>query len=226
MSINSINNPYLQQVLAQNLSSANIKPNALQDSYKLLSSATSAKAGIASISSNGSKINEISREIRKSGDLQAYKGFETAISNVSSNADPLKLTRFSTSASALGQRDSDLLVESFSNIGSLANEFDSGLANAFTNTLTSTMERAGTDGVASLNSVFKSVNEADYSSSSTTLQKNMEGMLSSVQTAIADNDSGAVSGNMSRLAKGVELQPSADSIWNFFNDYTGSGPAS
>lgn len=225
MSINSINNAYLQQVLAQNRSSANIKTNALQDSYKLLTSATSAKAGIASISSNGAKINEISKAVRKSGDMQAYKGFETAMSNLSANADPIKLTRFATSASSLGQKDSDLLVESFSNIGNLANDFDAGMASAYTSAITSTMERAGTEGIASLNSAFKSVNEADYSSSTTTVQKNMEGMLSAVKFATSDRDIDAVNGNLSRLSKGVELQPSADSIWNFFNDYIGSGPA-
>lgn len=221
MAINTIDNPYLQQILAQNLSSSNINPGKLQDSSKLLTSAISAKAGIATISSNGAKINDISTKIRNSGDLQAFSGFQNAMSALNETSDPLKMIRFTTSASVLGKQNEEQLVESFSNMNKISDEFGAGSLNAFTNIFTSAMEKAGSEGVTSLNSMLKSVTGADYSSSTVSLQKNVEGLFSAVNKALATKDSSEAKGNLNLLAKGIDLQPSADSIWNFFNDYIG-----
>ena len=221
MAINKVDNPYLQQILAQNLSSSNINPSKLQDSSKLLTSVLSAKAGVATISTNGAKINDIATKIRASGDLQAFSGFQNTMSSINESSDPLRMVRFATSASALGQRDEGQLVESFSNMSKISDDFGKGSLTSFTNAFTSAMEKAGIEGVSSLNSIFKAVSEADYAASDINSQQNIESMFSAVNKALSNKDSSAAKADLSLLSKGVELQPSADSIWNYFNDYIG-----
>ncbi len=219
------NNPYLQQILFQNLSSASIQPAQVKDSTQLLNSAMSGKAGIATISASGAKINNISNTIKSGSDMQAYEGFQSAIGRASSSADPLRMIRLTNSADFVAKNDAKALGDSFSNLAQAAGKDNSTLVDGFNSAFTSTVEKTGTAGLSAFNKAFSLVNEADYSNSKVSPDQNLKKFFSTVSEV--NSSSGSTQENVSnlqRLAKGVELEASADSIWNLFNDFTGLDP--
>ena len=79
-----------------------------------MSSSFNAKAGIATISANGAKINNVSSTVRASGNPKAYEGFQAAVNRAGSSSDPLQLVRFANSADFIARTDSSQLNDSFS----------------------------------------------------------------------------------------------------------------
>jgi hypothetical protein len=221
------NNPYLQQVLFQNLSSANVQPGQLKSSAQLISSAFAAKSGIATISANGAKINSVSSTIRASGDMQAYEGFQAAVSRAGASSDPLQLIRFSNSADYMAKNDASALNQAFAALGRNIGSNSNNLIDGFNAAFTSTVERAGTEGIAAFNQGVEAIENADYSGSQVSQSENLQKFYSMVRQINGQSEDAAEAGaELNRLAKGVELAQTGDSIWNFFNDFTGPDPDS
>ncbi len=224
MSTGRINsNPYIQQILTQNLTSSSIQPDQLKNSAKLLSDATNAKVSSAAISANGAKINNVVQNLHQNADFNAYSGFQNALSQVNSSSDSLKTVRFLTSASVLASSDSKTLAETFSNQNSIANTYGNSAGSTFTNLFTSTMEKTGSEGVAALNRGYKAVENADYSGASVGKSETVQKFFDAVtESNLSGKESDAMKSDLNKLAKGIETSGKADSIWNFFNDFIGS----
>jgi hypothetical protein len=221
------NNPYLQQVLFQNLSSANVQPDQLKNSSNLISSAYSAKAGIATISANGAKINSVSTAIRQSGDAQAYAGFQKAVTQASSGDNPLNLIRFSTSTDYLAKNDAEGLNQAFATMAQNLSqtEDNANFVSAFNSAFTSTIEQGGTEGAKLFNEGMSAVQDADYNSSSVSQSQNMQKYFSLVnQINTGANSSEEATSYLKDLVRGINLGESGDGIWQFFNDFTGPDP--
>ncbi|MGM0599427.1 MAG: hypothetical protein ACQETH_06375 [Candidatus Rifleibacteriota bacterium] len=221
------NNPYLQQVLFQNLSSANVQPDQLKNSSNLISSAYSAKAGIATISANGAKINNVSQAIRQSGDAQAYEGFQKAVTQASSGDNPLNLIRFSTSADYLAKNDAQSLEQAFSSMADSlsATEDNSNFISAFNSAFTSTIEQSGTGGAQLFSEGINAVKEGDYTSSSVSQSQNLQKYFSLVNQINAGSESSEEANSyLKDLVRGIHVGDSGDGIWEFFNDFTGPDP--
>lgn len=220
------NNPYLQQVLFQNLSSTGIQPGKLKDSAQLISSSGNAKSGIATISANGAKINNVSSTIRASGDLQAYEGFQAAISRAGAAANPMQLTRFVTSADFIARTDSSLLNDSFSALGRNIATNNGTMVDKFTSAFTSTVEQSGSEGLAIFNRGIQAIENADFSNSSVSQERSIEKYFSLVKQVNSSGESSEeIVSNLERLARGVELDSSADEIWTYFDDFSGPDPS-
>ncbi len=218
-------NPYLQQILQQNISSTTINPDQLKSSAKLLSSAMSAKAGIATISSAGSKINNVSQAIRNGGDLQAYEGFQTAMSAAGSSGEPLRMLRLANSAAFVAKESPEELVKSFSTLAqSTTPSNQAALVSKFTSSFSATVEKTGVEGLLAFNSAFNAVNTADYSGAKVSSEQNTMQLFRAVDSALSGKDEATGLSNLKRLARGVELSDRGDSIWNFFNDFIGLDP--
>lgn len=226
MAIGSVkNNPYLQQILFQNMSSTAIQPSQVKDSTQLLNSAMSAKASMASISASGAKINNISNTIKSSGDMQAYEGFQTAVARANSAADPLRAIRLFNSADYVAKNDSKALGDAFSNLAQAADKNNPSMVDGFNAAFSSTVEKTGVQGLNAFNKTFNLVSAADYSNADVSLDQNIKKLFTTVGAINSGSGSSAENvSNLQRLAKGVELESSADSIWNFFNDFTGLDP--
>ncbi|HAE37730.1 MAG TPA: hypothetical protein DCG57_03710 [Candidatus Riflebacteria bacterium] len=225
MSIGQIKNPYLQQVLFQNLSSSTIQPNQLKNSAQLLNSAMTAKNSNASISAAGNKLNNISSTIRKSGDMQAYEGFQSALQRAGASSDPLQMTRFVNSANMVAGQAPATLNDSFAGLARTTGQSDTGLIEGFNKAFTSTVEKTGVAGLKSFNKAFSNVENADYSTSSVGLGANLQKFFSTASQAITAGKSGEESlSNLQRLAKGIEISESAGDIYKFFNEFTGPDP--
>ncbi|MDN5278847.1 MAG: hypothetical protein PWR01_2812 [Clostridiales bacterium] len=219
------NNPYLQQVLFQNLSSTNVQPNQLKTSAQLISSAFAAKSGIATISANGAKLNNVSQTIRASGDMQAYEGFQTAVRSASAASDPLQLVRFSNSADFVARTDSQMLSDTFSSLARISGGNNDALTQSFNATFTSTVEKAGIEGLALFNRGVEAVEKADYSGSGVTQAENLQKFFTLTRSINSTGESEAeITGNLERLVKGAELAGSADEIWRYFSDFVGPDP--
>jgi len=225
MAIGSIKNPYLQQVLFQNLSSSTIQPNQLKDSAQLLNSAMTAKNSNATISAAGGKLNNISTTIRNSGDMQAYEGFQTALQRASSSPDAMQMTRFVNSASFAAKNDPAALNDAFSGLARTSGQNNTALVDGFNKAFTATVEKTGTAGLKAFNQAFNKVENADYSDSKVSLDQNLKQFFSTVnQVATAGSSEKDTQSNLQRLAKGVEISEDAYDIYTFFNKFTGSGP--
>jgi hypothetical protein len=224
MSTGRINsNPYIQQILTQNLTSSSIQPDQLKNSAKLLSDVTNSKVSSAAISSNGAKINNVVQNLRENAGVDAYSGFQNALSQVNSGSDSLKTIRFLTSASVLASSDSKTLAETFSNQNAISSDYGSSVGSTFTNLFTSTMEKTGAEGVAALNRGYKAVESADYTGSSASRSETVQKFFDAATEAnLSGKETDAIKADLTRLAKGVESNKSADSVWNFFNDFIGS----
>lgn len=221
------NNPYLQQVLFQNLSSANVQPDQLKNSSNLISSAYSAKAGIATISANGAKINNVSTAIRQSGDAQAYEGFQKAVAQASSGDTPLDLIRFSTSTDYVARNDAQALNQSFSSMADSlsATEDNANFISAFNSAFTSTVEQGGTEGARLFNEGMSAVKDADYSSSAVDQSQNLQKYFSLVNKINTNsNSSEDATSYLKDLVRGINVGDSGDEIWQFFDDFTGPDP--
>ncbi len=227
MAINSIKNPYLQQVLFQNLSSSTIQPNQLKDSTQLLNSVATAKSSMANISAAGSKMNNISKTIRNSGDMQAYKGFQSAMQRASGASDPLQMTRFVNSANYAANNDATALNESFAGLAKTTGQNDTALIDGFNKAFTSTVEQTGTKGLGTFNQAFSNIENTSYSNSSVSAADNLKQFFSTATQAVTSGKSEEESlSNLKRLAKGIEISEGADKIYKFFKKFTGSGPKS
>ena len=225
MAIGPVNNPYLQQILFQNLSSSTIQPNQLKDSTQLLNAAMNAKNSTANISAAGSKINNVSQVIRKSGDMQAFEGFQTAMQRASTAADPLQLTRFVNSASYAANNDAAALNSSFAGLARTMGQNDNALVDGFNKAFTATVEQTGMAGLTEFNKGFAGVEKSDYSNSSVSLSDNLKQYFATVNQAVTSGKSEEESlSNLQRLAKGIEISESADDIYKFFNEFTGPDP--
>lgn len=219
------NNPYLQQVLFQNLSSTGIQPGQVKTSAELISSSFNAKAGIATISANGAKINNVSSTVRASGNAQAYEGFQAAVNRAGSSSDPLQLVRFANSADFIARTDSGQLNDSFSSLGRNLGTNNNSLVDTFNSAFTTTVEKSGAQGLAKLNRGIQAIENADYSGASVSKSETMQKYFSLARQVNVSGKSGEeISSNMEKLAKGVELGKSAEKIWNFFNEFTGDDP--
>lgn len=225
MAIGPVNNPYLQQILFQNLSSSTIQPNQLKDSTQLLNAAMNAKNSTASISAAGSKINNVSQTIRNSGDMQAFEGFQTAMQRASTAADPLQLTRFVNSASYAANNDAAALNSAFAGLARTMGQNDNALVDGFNKAFTATIEQTGTTGLKTFNQGLASVEKADYSNSSVSLSDNLKQYFATVNQAVTSGKSEEESlSNLQRLAKGIEISENAYDIYKFFNEFTGPDP--
>lgn len=225
MAIGPVNNPYLQQILFQNLSSSTIQPNQLKDSTQLLNAAMNAKNSTANISAAGSKINNVSQVIRKSGDMQAFEGFQTAMQRASTAGDPLQLTRFVNSASYAANNDAAALNSAFAGLARTMGQNDNAMVDGFNKAFTATVEQTGTAGLTAFNKGFAGVEKADYSGSSVSLTDNLKQYFATVNQAVTSGKSEEESlSNLQRLAKGIEISENADDIYNFFNEFTGPDP--
>ncbi len=219
------NNPYLQQILFQNKVSSSVQPGQLKDSAQLLSSVMSAKAGIATISASGNKINNISSTIRNSGDLQAYEGFQSSMARMTSSGDPLKLVRLVNSADFVAKNDAPALEDAFAGIAQAAGKDNASLIDGFNSTFSSTVEKSGTSGLRAFNTAFKLVAGADYSGAKISPDQNLKKLFSAVNAVNSQSASQEENvSNLQRLARGIELEGKADSIWNYFNDFIGLDP--
>jgi hypothetical protein len=216
------NNPYMQQVLFQNLSSTNIQPGQVKNSAQLISSAYSAKSSIATISANGAKINNASNTIRASGDMQAFEGFQNAVSRAGASSDPLPLIRFSNGADFAAKNDAEGLNNAFSALARNLDSNSNALTDGFNAAFSSTVEQNGVEGLRVFNQGMKGIEQADYSSSQVRQSQNMQKYFSLVSqiNSEAENSQQAMS-DLSRLSRGVELGTTADSIWDFFNEFVG-----
>ncbi|NCB39126.1 MAG: hypothetical protein EOM80_10175 [Erysipelotrichia bacterium] len=224
MAINQINS-YLQQVLLQNLSSTSVQPEQLKDSTQLLTSAMQAKSSTATISASGAKLNNISNIIRETGDAQAYEGFQTSMTQARESSDPLKMVRLLNSASYAAEQNPGLLSESFSFLAAANVEGDSSLIDGFNSVFSSTVEKTGLQGLSAFNQAMGAVQNADYSDSQVTLGENMKQMLATFsEVGSSGNSTEENISNLKKLAQGIELKDSADSIWNYFNEFTGADP--
>jgi len=225
MAIGPVNNPYLQQILFQNLSSSTIQPNQLKDSTQLLNAAMNAKNSTANISAAGSKINNVSQTIRKSGDMLAFEGFQTAMQRASTAGDPLQLTRFVNSASYAANNDAAALNTSFAGLARTMGQNDNALVDGFNKAFTSTVEQTGMAGLTAFNKGFAGVEKADYSGSSVSLTDNLKQYFATANLAATSGKSEEESiSNMQRLAKGIEISENAGDIYKFFNEFTGPEP--
>jgi hypothetical protein len=219
------NNPYLQQILFQNLSSSTVQPGQVKDSTALLNSAMSAKASVATISSSGAKINNISNVIKNSGDMQAYEGFQASISRAVSSSDPIRTIRLLNSADYTAKNDAQALSDSFSSLAQTVGKDNSSLIDSFNSAFTSTVEKTGTEGLVPFNKAFAQVKDADYGSAGISLDQNLKQFFTAVSAVNSSSRSSEENiSNLQRLARGVELEESADSIWNFFNEFIGIDP--
>ena len=219
------NNPYIQQILTQNLSSSNIQPKQLKNSAQLISSAFTAKSSISTISSSGSKINKISNQIRESGDLEAFSGFQSALQQATTGSDPLKTIRLVNSASYLANTSPETLNQSFSNVNRISSQYGEATGNLYVDTMIATTEKAGAEGVSQLNRAVGGVENADYSNSGIGIKDNLSKLFSAVREInLAGQSKEEISGELTRLAKGIELSDSGDSIWNYFNEFIGAAP--
>ena len=221
------NNPYLQQVLFQNLSASNVQPGQLKSSAQLISSAFSAKSGIAAISANGAKINNVSQTIRASGNTQAYSGFQAAVSRAGSSNNPLMLVRFSNSADFMARSDSAALTDTFAALGRNSDSGNGSFVDSFNAAFTSTVEKAGAQGLKTFNQTVAAIENADYSGAETTVTQNLQKFFSLVRQVNGQSEDSQQANNyLSQLAKGVELSEDATQIWNYFNDFSGPDPDS
>ena len=225
MAIGPVNNPYLQQILFQNLSSSTIQPNQLKDSTQLLNAAMNAKNSTANISAAGSKINKVSQTIRSSGGMQAFEGFQTAMQRAGTAADPMQMTRLVNSASYAANNDGAALNNSFAGLARTMGQNDNAFVDSFNKAFTSTVEQTGMSGLKSFNQGFASVEKADYSNSSVSLTDNLKQYFATANQAVTSGRSEEDSlSNMQRLAKGIEISEKADDIYKFFNEFTGAEP--
>lgn len=217
-------NPFLQQVLFQNLSSASVQPDQLKDSTRLLNSAMQARSSVATISSGGAKLNNISSAIRGSGDMQAYEGFQTAMKQASSS-DPLKMMRFVNSADFAAKNDATALGSSFASLARSTGDKDAAVVDGFNSAFVSTVEKTGTAGLTAFNKAFSAVEKADYSGSDVSLGDNLKKLFSTVNEVNAASGSSKENvSNLERLAKGAELNKNADDIWTYFDEFVGYEP--
>jgi hypothetical protein len=219
------NNPYLQQVLFQNLSSTDIQPGQLKNSAQLISSAYAAKSGVATISANGAKINNASNTIRATGDMQAYEGFRAAVGKAGSGSDPLQLIRFANSADFAAKNDANALNSAFAGLARNMGSSSDAMLDGFNAAFSSTVEKTGMSGLELFNKGFSAVEEADYSGAKVSRSENLHKYFSLVNqiNSEADDESAALS-ELGRLTRGIELGKLGDSIWNYFNDFIGSDP--
>lgn len=200
-----------------------IQPNQLKDSAMLLNSAMTAKNSNATISAAGSKLNTISSTIRKSGDMQAYEGFQAALQRAGSSSDPLQMTRFVNSANYAAEKDPAALNDAFAGLARTKGQNDTGLIEGFNKAFTSTVEKTGIAGLKAFNQAFSNIEKADYSKSSVSLGENLKKFFSTANQALSSSDEKSLS-NMQRLAKGIEISENADEIYKFFNEFTGPEP--
>jgi hypothetical protein len=225
MAIGPVNNPYLQQILFQNLSSSTIQPNQLKDSTQLLNSAMNARNSQATISAAGNKMNNISQTIRNSGDMQAYEGFQAAMQRASSSSDPLQLTRFINSADYAAKNDANALNNSFSGLARTMGQNDTALIDGFNKAFTTTVEQTGMAGLNTFNQGFANVEKADYANSEVSLSDNLKQYFATVNQAVTSGGSEEESlSNLKRLAKGIEISENAKDIYTYFNEFTGPDP--
>ncbi len=225
MAIGPVNNTYLQQILFQNLSSSTIQPNQLKDSTTLLNAAMNAKNSTATISAAGNKINNISKSIRSSGDMQAYEGFQAAMQRASTVSDPLQLTRLVNSSNYAASNDASALNTAFAGLARTMGQNDSAFLDGFNKAFSSTVEQTGMQGLSNFNVGFSSVEKADYSNSSVGLTDNLKQYFATVTRAVTSGKSEEESlSNLKRLAKGIEISENADDIYKFFNEFTGPEP--
>lgn len=217
-------NPYLLQVLFQNLSSADVQPGQVKNSANLISSAFAAKSSIATISANGSKINNVNATIRASGDLQAYEGFQAAVSRAGSANDPTQLIRLSTSANFIANSDSTALTEAFAALGRNLGGENNALTDGFNAAFAATVEKGGSDALAQFNRGVAAVEKGDYKGAPATMGETLQKFysLSRQINAEAEDSQQAIAG-LSRLARGIELADNGSAIWNFFDSLSETG---
>ncbi|GAB4284419.1 MAG: hypothetical protein Kow0029_30990 [Candidatus Rifleibacteriota bacterium] len=219
------NNPYLQQVLFQNLSSTDIQPSQLKSSAQLISSSINAKAGIATISANGAKINNVGKIIRNSGDMQSYEGFQASIRRAGASSDPLQTIRLANSADYIARTKPQMLNDSFAALARNLGNNDNNLIDSFNSAFTSTVEKVGINGLQTFNRGIKAVENADYSNSSVTQSENLQKFFSTVRKInSAGENAEQTASNLDRLVRGAELNKNGKDIWNYFNDFTGPDP--
>lgn len=219
------NNPYLQQILFQNKVSSSVQPDQVKDSAQLFNSVMSAKASIATISASGNKINNISNTIKSSGDMQAYEGFQSSMARATGSGDSIKMIRLINSADYAAKNDASALEDAFAGIAQAAGKDNPSLIDGFNATFSSTVEKAGTSGLRAFNSAFKHVAGADYSGAKITPDQNLSKLFSAVNAVNSRSASPEENvSNLQRMARGIELEGKADSVWNFFNDFIGLDP--
>jgi len=226
MATGSVNkNPHLQQVLFQNKASSSLQPGQVKDSAQLFNSVMSAKTSIATISASGNKINNISNTIKNNGDLQAYEGFQSSMTRASASGDTIKMIRLINSADYAAKHDAPALEDAFAGIAQAAGKDNPSLIDGFNAAFSSTVEKAGISGLRAFNSAFNHVAGADYSGAKITPDQNLGKLFSAVNSV---NRRGTYQeenvSNLQRMARGIELEGKADSIWNFFNDFIGLDP--
>ena len=227
MAIGPVNNPYLQQILFQNLSSSTIQPNQLKNSVQLLNSVMNAKNNSATISATGSKINNVNTTIRDSGDMQAYEGFQAALQRAGGSSDPLEMVRFVNSANFAANNDQTALNNAFAGIARNMEQNDTALLDGFNKAFTATVENTGLAGLNTFNKAFTSVENADYSGAAVTPAQNLRQLFTTVrQVATAGNSESEALSDLNRLARGIEMSDNADSIFSFFNEFAGLNPTS
>jgi len=226
MATNPINsNPYIQQILFQNKVSSSVQPSQVKDSTQLLNSVMSAKAGIATISASGGKINNINNTIKSSGDLLAYEGFQNSMARATNSGESLKMIRLINSADYVAKNDPSALEDAFAGIAQAAGKDNPSLIDGFNATFASTVEKARTSGLRAFNNAFKQVAGADYSGAKITPDQNITKLFSAVNAVNSRSASPEENvSDLQRMARGIELEGKADSVWNFFNDFIGLDP--
>ncbi|MEW6710886.1 MAG: hypothetical protein AB1403_13755 [Candidatus Riflebacteria bacterium] len=213
-------NPFLQQVLFQNLSSANVQPGQVKSSAQLISAAFSAKASVATISSSGAKINRISLAVRESGSAEAYQGFQAAVSRAGASSDPLQLIRLSNSADFMAGTNAETLNQAFASIGRNLSAGGNSLLDGFNSAFSSTVEKAGTAGLAQFNRSVQAIENAGYSGSSISASDNLQKFFTAAKqiNAGSEDSAQAVSG-LSQMAGKIEAAGSGDSISAVFDEF-------
>ncbi len=213
-------NPFLQQVLFQNLSSANVQPGQVKNSAQLISAAFSARASVATISSSGAKINRISSAVRESGNSEAYQGFQASVSRAGASSDPLQLIRFSNSADFMAGTNAETLNQTFASLGRNLSAGGNSLIDGFNSAFSSTVEKAGAAGLAQFNRSIHAIENASYSGSSTSATDNLQKFFTAAKQVNAESEDSAqaVSG-LSQLAGKIEAAGSGDSISAYFDEF-------
>lgn len=218
-------NPGLQQVLLQNMTSAQVQPGQVRDSLQLLNSVAQARAGYSTISANGARLNNIGRTLRESAGQKAYEGFQSAIRQSVDSADSLKSVRLINSIDIAVSGNVEATGELFAGMAELSGEKEAGLFENFNSALTSVIEKAGVEGLPPFSEVFSKVAAVEDEDAGGSRSQNLAKLFSAVRAVSREAASGeeAVS-NLKHLAEGVEISKQSRELWTYFDDFIGPDP--
>ena len=210
--------------------SAGMPPKGSADDggLEILQASTQGKASSATISAMGATINQLNQVARRTGDAEVMAGFQTAMQQLIAGGDQMQTIGFLRTAEAMADTSTSTFAGTFATVARMTEAGAEDQIGSYLGTARTTFATLGNEGVHQLNQAVDNTLAADYQGSTASAGEALSALFAATRDLMGtvDPDSQVSRDSamqaFSAMVKEAATKTSGDSVWSYFNEYTGS----